>query len=69
MRPIDEFASDLAMVLYLCCAITEANEWRYDYARPVKIDELIVFLPITDEGKIDFVAIKTEADRQLKGIL
>lgn len=69
VRPIEEFSSNLAVVLYLCQAITEANAWRYDYARPVKLDELIVFLPVTKDGAVDYKAIDTEARRQLKGVL
>ena len=53
VKPTDVFLEDEGAVLYLCQSIASTNAWRYDYARPVLLDELAVYLPSTHSGKVD----------------
>lgn len=52
LRPKQELLDNPDAILYLCEAITRYNSWRYHYARTVKIQELMVEVPI-QEGKPD----------------
>ena len=65
VKPIAEFANNTHAVLYLCSSITESNAWRYDYARTVRLEELEVFLPLRDDGSIDYETIEAESRRQI----
>lgn len=67
IKPVEAFTNDISCVLYLCQAITKANAWRYDYARPVNLDELTVFLPSRDRV-IQYDIIKLEAQRLFKSM-
>ena len=69
IRPIDEFAHNNYAALYLCEAITQVNAWRYDYARPVKLEELRVFLPVNEYDQIDYDIIYAQARSQLREII
>lgn len=67
IRPIAEFANSLPAVLYLCQAIKDDNAWRYDYARPVDLDELSVFLPTKSKGEVDYASIEDDARQMMPG--
>ena len=64
-EPIEEFTKSRELILYLCQQITEQNAWRYDYARTVLLEEVEVYLPVKQDGSVDYDAIITEATRQI----
>lgn len=61
IRPIAELKENEAAILYLCEAISAANAWRYDYARPVDLKEITVFLPVDEKGQPDYKIMSREA--------
>lgn len=67
IKPKPEFRNSEAAI-YLCEAITSTNHWRYDYARNVVLDELVVFLPVDSNGKIDFEKIRKIYSLSSKGL-
>ena len=69
LKLLPKFTASEAVMLYICQEITERNAWRYDYARPVKLDEIELFLPADNFGHISVEAIEERATRQLKGII
>ena len=68
LKPIPEFANCEEALLYLCQEIADRNAWRYDYARTVKLDELEVYLPVQEDGSVDFERIVEEASKQYSTI-
>lgn len=69
IRTVAEFANSTEAMLYLCQTVTEANSWRYDYARTVKLSELEVHLPIQPDGSVDFEEIISITKRQISQVL
>lgn len=65
-QPIADFSNEA--LIYLCEAITDTNAWRYDYARPVKMEELRVFLPVNSKGEVDYKAMESGLARRLSQI-
>ena len=63
-----DFDLDERVMMYLCQEITDRNSWRYSYARTVRLDELEVFMPVLDNGKIDFEAIKEIIENQVANL-
>ncbi len=68
IRPIFEVIKSEYALVYLCQSISETNSWRYDYARPVVLDELEVFLPSDENGQINFAELTRIARDQMEGI-
>ena len=60
---ISDFTRDIDLMLYLCQQIGDSNSWRFDYARPTKLEEVEVYLPVKSDKSINFDEIKRIAKK------
>ena len=65
LRPTRDFLNLPFAIMYLCEAITVNNDWRYHYARSVKLSELIVELPVRRDGDLDLETMANTVRSQL----
>ena len=65
LKPISKLLDYPLAIFYLCEAVTAGNAWRYSYARPVKLDEIKVEVPVTPKGEPDIPAKSNIVKSQL----
>ena len=65
LKPKSILPKENEIMIYLCQEIFDRNSWRYDYARTVKLEELQVYLPVSNNGEIDFEKIKDIVSNQV----
>lgn len=66
LEPTKNIIESEEAILYLCEAITRDNQHKYHYAKPVRLEELQVFLPAKPDGNPDIEAMVVAVKEQLQ---